>query len=190
MKKRLTIFPAIFLAILFIAQGYSCADIAQMPVEWIEAKGYFCTIYYKPDVDIELLNEKIDTYRVDFGLTETPVYNRYNVQDELLYKFDLVFLKAQEILDMRPRDINLRVNMYRVKNDLKNIYMDIFDEEGNFIAFYVFKLNTLFACEEKISASVLAHEMAHCIIDHHFKTVPPEKVGELLAHYVELHLRK
>ncbi len=170
--------------------AFSRAQLPQLPEEWIIAKGYFCTLYIKPDVNITALNNKIDTYRVDFGLSEKPERAIQKPEDEVLYKFDLVFSKVQELLDMRPPKIHLNVKIYQTKEELDKVYIEVFNEEGEFIAFYVFILNTLFACEEKISAAVIAHEIAHCVIDHHFKMAPPQKIGEILAHYAELNLRE
>lgn len=162
---------------------------AHIAEEWMTKEGYFCTLYIRQDVDVEALNKKIDTYRVDFGLSQKPITLSRKPQDELSYKFDVVFLKVQELLDMRPQDVRLDVKIYPSKEDIDKIYVKLFNERGGFIAFYVFNLNTLFACEEKISVSVVAHEMAHCILDHHFTMQPPKKIAELLAHYAELHLR-
>ncbi|NQU74307.1 MAG: hypothetical protein HQ547_06350 [Candidatus Omnitrophica bacterium] len=156
---------------------------------WITAKGHFCTLYIGEDVDIKQLNRRIDTYRVDFGLSERPLRLTSAPESEILYKFDLVFLKVQELLDMRPGDIHVDVRIYRRKKELDKLYVEIFSERGDLVAFYVFKLNTIFACEEKISVAVVAHEVAHCIIDHHFTVAPPKKIAEMIAHYAERHLR-
>lgn len=158
--------------------------------EWVVTKGYFCTLYIRNDVNIEDLNKKIDTYRVDFGLAEKPPPFSQKPEDGILYKFDLIFLKVQELLDMRPNKIHLDVKIYRTKNEIDKVYVEIYNEDGKYIAFYIFKLNTLYACEERISESVIAHEIAHCIIDHHFTIPPPQKIGEMIAHYAELHLQE
>jgi hypothetical protein len=163
---------------------------AQGIEEWITAQGRFCTLYINKDVDMEALSRKIDTYRVDFGLTEKPTLPGQKPEDEVLYKFDLVFVKVQELLDMRPPKMHLTAKIYQTKADLDKIYFEVFNERGDLIAFYVFKLNTLFACVENISVEVIAHEMAHCIVDHHFIVPPPQKIGELIAHYAELHLKE
>ena len=165
-------------------------EVVAVEKEWITAKGHFCNLRIREDVNIVALNRKIDTYRVDFGLTEKPIRQSREPKDEVLYKFDLVFFKVQELLDMRPAGISLNVKVYPRKNDLDKIYVELYNEEGRFIAFYVFDLNTLFACEEKVSVSVVAHEIAHCIVDHHFEIQPPKKIAEMIAHYAELHLRE
>ena len=163
---------------------------AQVTEEWMTKEGYFCTLNIRQDVDIERLNRKVDTYRVDFGLIEKPGRISQKPEHELLYKFDIIFLKVQEILDMRPKDIHLNVKIYPNKEDVEKLYIEILNRDGKFIAFYVFNLNTLYACEEKISVGVVAHEIAHCIVDHHFDMPPPKRIAEMIAHYAELQLRK
>lgn len=188
---KITLIATLLFCFLPILSVY--AQVSDAPLfnegEWVITKSYFCTIYFRYDVNIDVINKKIDTYKVDYGLTAKPSRLGEGTEEEVAYKFDLIFLKVQEILDMRPKDINLSVKIYRDKNDLDKVYMEIFNEENKFIAFYVFKLNTLFANEKDISANVLAHEIAHCIIDNYFSVIPPQKVAEMLAQYADLHLR-
>lgn len=157
--------------------------------DWMSVKSLYCTIFFKDGVDLAAVDKKIDTYKIDYGLTEKPPRAGSEVQDGIAYKFDLIFFKVQEILDMRPKDLRLNVRIYRGQDDLNRVYVEIFDRENKFIAYYVFKINTLFASEEKISANVLAHEIAHCVIDHYFSVVPPTKVAEMIAQYADVHIR-
>lgn len=188
---KITLIATLLFCFLPILSVYAQVSDAQFSDEreWLITKSYFCTIYFRYDVNIAALNKKIDTYRVDYGLTVKPSRAGEGIEEEIAYKLDLIFLKVQELLDMRPKDISLNVKIYRDKNDLDKIYMEIFNEENKFIAFYVFKLNTLFANEKDISANVLAHEIAHCIVDNYFSVIPPQKVAEMLAQYADLHLR-
>ncbi len=156
---------------------------------WNITKSIFCTIYFRDDVNINNVNTLIDTYKVDYGLLEKPLRSAKNIEEEMGYKFDLIFYKVQELLDMRPKDLRVDVRIYRDQDNLDKIYMEIFDAQNKFIAFYVFKINTLFSCEEKISANVLAHEIAHCVVDHYFSVIPPTKVAEMIAQYADAHLR-
>jgi len=157
---------------------------------WLTAKGTFCTLYIKDTVDLKALNSKIDTYQVDYGLLARPVLLIRKPEDEVLYKFDLIFMKVEELLDMRPAGAHVDVKIYKTQNDLCKVYVEIFNEGMWYVSFYVYKLNTIFGCEEKITADIIAHEMAHSVIDHHFTVMPPRKIGEMLAHYVELNLRE
>lgn len=156
---------------------------------WTITKSIFCTIYFRYDVDINAVNSRLDTYKVDYGLLETPPKPGESAEERVAYKFDLIFYKVQELLDMRPADLHLNVRIYRDQNDLDRIYLEIFSEENKFIAYYIFKINTLFASEAKMAANVMAHEIAHCIVDHYFSVIPPKKVAEMIAQYADVHLR-
>ena len=41
---------------------------------------------------------------------------------------------------------------------------------------------------QDINEGILAHEMAHAIIDHFFDIRPPRATAEILARYVDKHL--
>jgi len=41
-----------------------------------------------------------------------------------------------------------------------------------------------------LNENILAHEMGHCIIDHYFVILPPRKIQEMLAVYVDIHLQE
>ncbi len=157
--------------------------------DWTTVDSIFCTIFLKHNVDIRKVNSRIDTYRIDYGLTEKPSRATNDIEGEIAYKFDLIFFKVQEILDMRPNSLHLNVRIYKGQDDLDRVYVEIFGQDNKFIAYYIFKLNSLFASEEKISANVMAHEIAHCIVDHYFTVIPPTKVAEMIAQYADAHLR-
>ena len=158
--------------------------------DWTSVDSLYCTIFFKDGVDLAAVNRRIDTYNIDYGLNQKPAHEAEGDSGEIAYKFDLIFSKVQEILDMRPKDLRLNVRVYRQQDDLDRVYVEIIGADNKFIAYYVFKINTLFATEEKVSANVLAHEIAHCVVDHYFSVVPPAKVAEMIAQYADAHLRE
>lgn len=194
-REGLSFFKLTCLVLLFMMTAYAAQATVvsegefQDGNDWSSVKSIYCTIFFKGGVDIDKINEKIDTYRIDYGLTEKPGPQGSDAEGEIAYKFDLIFLKVQEILDMRPRDLYIKVRIYRGQDDLDRVYIEIFGQKNNFIAYYIFKLNTLFSSQEKISANVLAHEIAHCVVDHYFSVIPPTKVAEMIAQYADVHLR-
>lgn len=195
-KNNLSYFrvsPVLLFMLLFSAAAASASVVSDNQFsdgnDWMSVKSLYCTIFFKDGVDLEAIDKKIDTYKIDYGLTEKPPRAGDEAEDEIAYKFDLIFFKVQEILDMRPKGLRMNVRIYKGQDDLNRVYVEIFDRENNFIAYYIFKINTLFASQEKISANVLAHEIAHCIIDHYFSIVPPTKVAEMIAQYADVHIR-
>lgn len=155
---------------------------------WRITRSAFCTIYFKEDVDIEAINNRLDTYKIDYGLSKKPAKTANDPREEIAYKFDLIFSKVQQILDMRPPALRLNIRIYRAQENLDSVYMEIFNEGNEFIAFYIFKINTLFASQMKISANIIAHEIAHCVVDNYFSVIPPKKIAEMIAQYADAHL--
>lgn len=186
--------PMLLFLLLFSAATASASIVSENQFydgdDWISVNSLYCTIFFKDGADLETVDKKIDTYKIDYGLTEKPPRaGGAEVADEISYKFDLIFFKVQEILDMRPKGLHLNVRIYRGQKDLDRVYVEIFDRDNEFIAYYIFKINTLFASEEKVSANILAHEIAHCVVDHYFSVIPPTKVAEMIAQYADAHLR-
>lgn len=185
--------PMLLFLLLFSAATASASVISDNQFsdgnDWMSVNSLYCTIFFKDGVDLAKIDKKIDTYKIDYGLTEKPPRAGDEAKDKIAYKFDLILFKVQEILDMRPKDLRLDVRIYKGQGDLNRVYVGIFDQDNKFIAYYVFKINTLFASEEKISANILAHEIAHCVIDHYFSVLPPTKVAEMIAQYADVHLR-
>ena len=40
----------------------------------------------------------------------------------------------------------------------------------------------------QLRVGILAHEMAHAVIDHYFGVKPPKATAEILAQYVDAHI--
>ena len=56
-------------------------------------------------------------------------------------------------------------------------------------AWYIYESNTIYINADDVHEGILAHEMAHSIIDHYFSVRPPRATAEILARYVDKHLR-
>ena len=185
----------VFLFLLLLAASTASASVISDNVfsdgnDWTSVDSICCTIFFKDGVDLAAVNDKIDTYKIDYGLTEKPVREGDDAKSEIAYKFDLISFKVEQILDMRPRDLHLDVRIYKGQKDIDRVYVEIFSERKGFMAYYIFKVDTLFTSQEEISANVLAHEIAHCVVDHYFSVIPPTKVAEMIAQYADAHIRE
>lgn len=150
----------------------------------------FCTVFYEEDVDLNIVNRRVNLRFSDFY---SPRRYREKIdlstKDILSEKFDSVFARVEEILDMYPSKIHVAVNIYKARNGLDRAYEEIFNEPNTAESFYVYKTNTIYATERGVTEGILAHEMAHCIIDHYFVILPPRKIQEMLAVYADVHLK-
>ena len=150
----------------------------------------FCTVFYENDVDLRKVNRRLNLGFSNFysprSYKESP---GISTQDIIADKFDAIFNKAEEILDMYPARIHVTINIYKTQEELNNVYEEFFNEPNKAVSFYIYKTNTIYTVESQLTENILAHEMAHCIIDHYFVMLPPRKIQEMLAVYVDVHLK-
>ena len=90
---------------------------------------------------------------------------------------------------MYPSKIHVAINIYKTREGLDAVYEKFFNEPNKAKSFYLYKTNTIYTTEEAIAENILAHEMAHCIIDHYFVILPPKKIQEMLAVFADVHLK-
>lgn len=103
-------------------------------------------------------------------------------------KVDSLFERVQEILDMRGRAKKVIINLYPNKKRLHEVYSNITGRKSHVRAWYIYELNTIYINKDDVHAGMLAHEIAHSIIDHYFAARPPRATAEILARYVDKHL--
>lgn len=147
----------------------------------------FFTISYPKEIDIKRINRRIDTRFIDVDLPASPPSKR-DPEKLLAHKFDLIFRKAEKILNMHPRGIHVKVKIYQNSEELLGVGEGISGVVNRASSFYIHKQRTIYTTVKSISEAVLSHEIAHSIIDHYFIILPPRKIQELLATYVETHL--
>jgi len=111
-----------------------------------------------------------------------------NPAGSLAKKLDALYERVQHILDMRGNLKKVRINLYPGKTELGEAYRAITGQECRVRAWYIFEANTIYVNIDDVDAGMLAHEMAHSIIDHFFAVRPPEATAEILAVYVDQHL--
>lgn len=106
-------------------------------------------------------------------------------------RVDNIVDRVSKLLDMYPADLHFTINIYPNNRDIERAFRDLGGLralEGAPIAFYAHKRNTIYVSIEKLTPGVLAHEIAHAIINVYFDTPPPERMQEILAQYVDKHL--
>ncbi len=185
MKKCTVLAFALIGLLLFDCTGLFAEDALPVPEWYTIETGYF-TVYYKPGTDLYKIEAALKK-RISYFSAGMPADDAH-VTDKIRYQLDLLFTRAEEILDMHPKDMRLAIRIFPTRLDLNEEYFRIFNAEEDYKSFYINKFNTIYISAEDFSDSILAHEMGHAIVDHYFAVIPPEKVREILASYVDLHL--
>lgn len=104
---------------------------------------------------------------------------------------DNIVERVSRLLDMYPSDLHFNIALYPKDKDIERAFLSmggLRTYETAPIAFYSHKRRTIYISLEKLTAGVLAHEIAHAIINVYFDTPPPERMQEILAQYVDRHL--
>lgn len=154
--------------------------------EWEAIESNYFTVYYRPGTNLERIERRLSRRTSYFGHGE--ISDDAAIGDKIGYKLDVLFRRVKEILDMFPNIPKLKIKIFNTREELNEEYFKIFKTRENFKSFYIYKYNTIYTSEEDISDSVIAHEMGHAIVDHYFAIIPPGKVAEVLASYVDMHL--
>lgn len=142
-------------------------------------------IRFEEDEDLRQFNKrvKLGTFSFRFGRQD-----KITMAEEVKNKLCLTISQVQEILEMFPPGIKFDIVLLPSKKEVRRIYWEQFNREVRFIAFYSTKTNTVYLSVQDVNISVLAHELAHVVINYYFKHAPPVKIHEVLAQYVESQL--
>ena len=90
-------------------------------------------------------------------------------------RIDEIIERVQSLLDMHPAAFHF------------DIYLKKTNEAGT-IAYYSHETRSITAVASRVTDGVLAHEIAHAVMNAYFSPAPPEKSQEILAQYVDQHL--
>lgn len=177
-----------------VVENPSSAEVGQAqetPAQdnWFSIKSRYFTIYYDNNVDLKKVSDRLERR----GLFASGVYDPNPAsapKEKIAYRLDRILKRVKDILDMRPDIQDLKIRIFKDRASLNAEYCKIFNVAADYKSFYINQHKTIYTSEEDISDSVIAHEMGHAVVDHYFSVVPPEKVRELLASYVDLHLEE
>jgi len=92
------------------------------------------------------------------------------------HRVDRIVERVQTILDMRPHNFHVDIYLHRGLTDRR------------MVAFYEERSKSIRISVDYTTDGVLAHEIAHAVIDQYFVTSPPSKVQEILTQYVDKYL--
>ncbi len=129
-------------------------------------KTKYSHIYYSRDEHIDTFIWRLGGQRREFMDNTELASNRV----------DRIVNRVQTILDMWPD--NFKVNIYLHPQALG----------PNKVAYYEYKTASLHFALDYASDGVVAHEMAHAIVNQYFPSRAPSKMQEILSQYVDEHL--
>ncbi len=156
---------------------------------WHSIETKYLQIHYHSLEDLKKFTKKIDYSPGSLGLK--GIFEKKKTDDLtniINQKVDAVYERVQEILDMKKLMEKVKVNIYQSKKQLHEAYQTIFKKPCRFRAWYTHEENTIYLNVDDVNEGMLAHEIAHSIIDHYLSVRPPKATAEILARYVDGHL--
>ncbi len=142
----------------------------------------YSTVNYNQDVEIYEFGRRI-------GTSEAALV-RDNQKALVLMKenIDRIVYRVKTILDMYPVAFHFNIFIYPNYNDVREVYRSKGMTGAAPISFYSDKAKTVYLSLENVTDRILAHEIAHAVINAYFYIAPPAQVQEILAQYVDKHL--
>jgi len=112
-------------------------------------------------------------------------------------KLDRIHKRVKSILKIKKKTGHIIINLYTREDYIK--FYETEKERYKFIwknletipeAWYVHSERTIYINVDNIDENVLAHEITHSIVDDCLWTIPPGKIGEIVARHVDKNLHK
>jgi len=110
------------------------------------------------------------------------------LEKKLIQKIDTLFLQVQAILDIPAPDKKVFIHIYHDSAQLAEAYFQAYQKEATPPAWYDHNTQTISMDLTHLRAGILAHEMAHAVIDHYFGIKPSAATAEILTQYVDAHI--
>ena len=111
-------------------------------------------------------------------------------EDVLTENMDNLFNEVSDVLDIHLYSYHGEIKICLNKEELQKAFSELFNKELKAGSFYYHDQNVIYISTDGLRAGILAHEMAHAVISHYFVVLPPAKVQEVLAGYVEFAINK
>lgn len=170
----------------FLAALYCKTDIVYAE-DWKTLKSDYFTVYYRPGADLKKISGRLSGRSFFIGGKRDPD-SIGTPAEKVARRLDILLRRAEDILGMYPRNLNIKIKIFKTQDELDDEHDKIFGKKERYKSFYVYKHDTIYTTERNMSDSIISHEMGHAIVDHYFVVRPPEKVREILASYVDVHL--
>jgi hypothetical protein len=188
-KKNL--FIIINLSLFFFISYAAAEKDSTEEIAWQNIETKYTIIRYQSTNDLK----KFD-YKVKYDPEHSGLKGLFsssgpdNLKDRVMTKVDVLFERVQKILDMRKKMEKVTINIYENKDQLKGAFFRIYKRQCRIRAWYRYKNNTVYINVKDLHEGMLAHELAHAIIDHYLLIRPPRATAEILARYVDSHLKR
>lgn len=180
----------LLITIFFIIASAGFADSlhADMKTDraWYGLETQFAIISYNSTNILEIYNK---SHLAEYDVTATEIMSHSFLIppsiNRIVSSVDGIYSQVQTILGLRMQLPKVNIKIFANSNYLNDAYLKLFRKERKVRAWYMFVTNTIYINAEDAHIGVLAHELAHSIIDGNLMVPPSSVTAEALAQYVE-----
>jgi hypothetical protein len=167
------------LVIGFILLAYSVAFE-------LELNSRYATVVYGNDTQLRRFNREISLGSLSYLLRDRK---SITVNDEVRNKLDVLIERVETVLSMYPKEVRFTFVLLPSDKEVQDVFRKKYGKDVDYISFYSPREKAIYVSVRDVEVGVLAHEIAHLIIDLYYGIGTPEKIHEVLAQYVESHLK-
>ena len=160
-------------------------------IAWQRLETKHTIIFYQSDEDLKKFCKNVKYRPENQGVRTSSSGKRIEAfMERSSKKTDAVFERVQAILGMRKKMEKVKINIYKNSAQLCDAYTAIYKKTCHIRAWYRFRDNTIYINASDFHEGVLAHELAHAVVDNYLSVRPPRATAEIIARYVDSHLKK
>ena len=152
----------------------------------VELQTRYATIHYDSEKQLHKLNRELVLSRnLAYLLRRRKIMT---VNDEVAAKIDIILEQVQVALEMVPAKLTFDLLLFSTARDAQQELFNRYRKKVDFISFYSRRENVLYLSAKHSKLRVVAHELAHVVVEHYFDRSPPAKIHEVMAQYAASHI--
>jgi len=167
---------------LFVFFTFSVSSVSSA----YELKTRYTTITYNNEELIRKFNKELSLGRLSYLLKNR---DSITIEDEVKNKVDVIIERVETVLEMFPGNLRFTIMLLSSEDEVQAVYKNKYGRSVDFIAFYSPRDKIIYVSVRDVDIGILAHEIAHVIVDFYYGISTPTKIHEVLAQYVETHLK-
>ena len=178
----------IFLSLSSVFIFYTCYAL-DFPYRF---ESEYFTVYHQENVDLIDVAQRVNIGPSIYLFQDESksIIEGSAPEDILAQSVDSLFSEVSDILDMHLYSYHGFIKICSSRKELGRVFSNIFGRELKAESFYNHAERTIYISAEGLRIGILAHEIAHAIINNFFVVLPPMKVQEVLSGYVEYSINK
>lgn len=169
---------------LLILLSYVIPSNGQVPSPQTGKRIYtrYARVSYQSESLLRSFNKRIKPGSLDY----LQKSGELSLESQVSKKIDIIVERVETILQMWPKHFTVDITIMPDAGSIRTLYRKKYHCKVNFLAFYAQAERTIYVPADDITSNILAHELAHAVIDQYYgwSRVVSVKIHERLADYV------